>query len=286
MFRKTVGSIILLSFIMFCYGCSYVRSNATGGLASNLKDAVLNYNDLETVKDGGPAYLLMIDGLLLDAPDNEGLLVSAAALYSAYAGVFVSDGERARRLTQKSLDYGLRAVCVRDSNACDLNQIGYEAFEKSIAAMRKADIPALYSLGSAWAGWIQVRRDDLNAIAQLARVEEIMRKVIELDESYQQGSAHIYLGILASFAPPALGGRPDEGRKHFERAIMLSKGGNLMAKVTFAESYARLVFDRDLHDRLLREVLAADPNVPGYTLVNIYAQQKAEKLLSSADDYF
>ena len=152
--------------------------------------------------------------------------------------------------------------------------------------MRKADVPALYSLGSAWAGWIQVRRDDLNAIVQLARVEEIMRKVIELDESYQQGSAHIYLGILASFAPPALGGRPDEGRKHFERAIMLSKGGNLMAKVAFAESYARLVFDRDLHDRLLREVLEADPNVPGYTLVNIYAQQKAEKLLSSADDYF
>ena len=117
MFRKYVGSILLLSFIIFCYGCSYVRSNATGGLASNLKDAVLNYNDLETVKDGGPAYLLMIDGLLLDAPDNEGLLVSAAALYSAYTGVFVSDGHTGPTPDPKIT--GLRtAGCLRASFQC------------------------------------------------------------------------------------------------------------------------------------------------------------------------
>jgi hypothetical protein len=53
-----------------------------------------------------------------------------------------------------------------------------------------------------------------------------------------------------------------------------------------AEFYARLVFDRELHDRLLGEVLAADPKAPGYTLMNTLAQQRANQLLASGKDYF
>jgi hypothetical protein len=30
----------------------------------------------------------------------------------------------------------------------------------------------------------------------------------------------------------------------------------------------------------------ADPNVPGYTLLNVLAQRDAADLLASADDYF
>jgi len=86
--------------------------------------------------------------------------------------------------------------------------------------------------------------------------------------------------------PLALGGRAEEGRKHFEQAIEMSGGRNLMVKVTFARQYARLMFDRKLHDRLLHEVLKADPNLPGYTLINTLAQQEAQELLDSADNYF
>ena len=50
--------------------------------------------------------------------------------------------------------------------------------------------------------------------------------------------------------------------------------------------YARLLYERDLHDRLLNEVLEADPVVPGYTLTNTLAQRDAEVLLQSADAYF
>ena len=59
-----------------------------------------------------------------------------------------------------------------------------------------------------------------------------------------------------------------------------------MAKTLEAEFYARLVFDQALHDRLLGEVLAAEPRAPGYTLINTLAQQRARKLLESGKDYF
>ena len=57
-----------------------------------------------------------------------------------------------------------------------------------------------------------------------------------------------------------------------------------MAKVEFARRYSRLVFDQPLHDRLLNDVLSADPEEPGLTLSNTLAQQQAKELL--ADDYF
>jgi hypothetical protein len=59
-----------------------------------------------------------------------------------------------------------------------------------------------------------------------------------------------------------------------------------MAKVLYARSYARLVFDRPLHDRLLGEVLAADPQAPGLTLSNTLARDEARGLLDEADEYF
>jgi hypothetical protein len=56
--------------------------------------------------------------------------------------------------------------------------------------------------------------------------------------------------------------------------------------VDFAKYYARTLYDRELHDQLLNEVLAADPVQDGYTLFNTLAQTEAKALLESADDYF
>jgi hypothetical protein len=120
----------------------------------------------------------------------------------------------------------------------------------------------------------------------MPRVEALMKRVVALDEHYQQGAAHLYLGVLATVLTPALGGRPEVGKKHFEQAISLSQGQNLMAKLYYAKNYARGILDRELHDKLLQEIIAADPRAPDLTLSNIMAQQQAKELLQSADDYF
>ena len=60
----------------------------------------------------------------------------------------------------------------------------------------------------------------------------------------------------------------------------------LMAKVLLARQYARLVFDRPLHDRLLQEVVEAEPKARGFTLSNTLAQGQARELLAGSDEYF
>ena len=83
-----------------------------------------------------------------------------------------------------------------------------------------------------------------------------------------------------------MGGQPALAREHFEAAIALTGGRNLYAKTLMAEYYARLTFDQALHDRLLSDVLAADPAEPGFTLMNVLAQQRAAALVESGKDYF
>lgn len=279
-------SLLALPLLLALTGCASVMTSATGQLASDLSTAILDQNDPETVEAGAPAYLLLIDGLIRDNPKSESLLLSGSRLYAAYAGVFVKDGARAQRLTAKARDYAERAICLHKAKLCGLGTLTFDDYRTAIAGPEKDDVPTLYALAAAWAGWIQARNQDWNAIADIPRVRMAMERVVALDETYDHGSAHLYLGVIATLAPPALGGQPEEGRQHFERAIAISRGKDLVFKVEYARRYARLVFDRALYDRLLNEVLQAPAEAPGLTLSNTLAQRDARELLKDADKYF
>jgi hypothetical protein len=267
-------------------GCASFATSATSRLADNLSSAILNQDDPETVEAGAPSYLLLIDSLIEGDPRNEDLLLAGSRLYGAYAAAFIREPERARRLARKARDYGDRALCAHDAKLCDLLERPFDDFAAAVALTGKGDVPVLYASGAAWAGWIQANSSDWNAIASLAKVKAMMTRVAELDETYSHGEAHLYLGVFATLLPPALGGKPEEGRAHFERAIALSAGRDLMAKVEYARRYARIIYDRDLHDRLLQEVLAADAVESGLTLSNVLAKRQAKELLDSAESYF
>lgn len=255
-------------------------------MADQLGAAILDQDDPATVRDGAPAYLLLLDGFIAQNPQSPALLQAGSQLYGAYAAAFVDEPERAKTMAARAWEYGRRALCLRRRELCTAVEGPFPPFADAVTRTRAGDVPALYSAGAAWAGWIQAHRDDWNAIAQLPRVRALMERVVELDEGFQRGGAHLYLGVLATLVPAALGGTPEEGREHFERAIALSRGRDSMAKVLFARHYARLVFDRELHDRLCREVLAADPREPGLTLLNTLARRDAHTLLAESDDYF
>lgn len=274
---------VFAAALLFSGGCASLVS----GAADDLSRAILNHDDPATVKAAAPAYLLMIDSLIGEEADDEDLLRQGASLYAAYTGVFIEDRERARRLSDRAFLYGQKAVCEYNEALCDVRRMPFAELEGVLATLDdEDDLPFLSALAQSWLVWIRAHSDDWSAIADLPRTERILETVLRIDESWNSGNAHVYLGILKTLRPPALGGKPEEAREHFERAIEISGGHNLGAKVALAENYARLVFDRELHDRVLREVVAADPRVSGFTLMNVIAQQRAHELLASADGYF
>ena len=164
--------------------------------------------------------------------------------------------------------------------------MAYEEFESLINSTEKKSVGMLYVLGTTWATYVQTHSDEWAAVAELSYVKLLINRVLDLDEGYEQGAAHMYMGVIDTLFPPAMGGQPEKGRKHLERAIALSGGKNLYAKVLLADSYARLVYDRQLHDLMVSQVLSADPKAGDLTLQNHLAKQLATELQASANDYF
>ncbi len=279
--------VILVTLLVSAQtGCSLIMGRVTSGVADSLTVAVLAQDDPELVRDGAPAYLIALDGLIEGDPDNLDLLMSGASLYGSYAGAFVEDPERAARLATRARGYGDRAICVRKKEFCGLSEKPFDEFVLALDDVKEKDLPALYSYGSAWAGWIQANSADWAAIADLPKVQAVMEKVVELDPEIEDGQAWMYLGVLYTLRPASLGGKPEKGREAFERALVVSNRRNLFVHVMYAKQYARLVFDQELHDALLTEALEADPVEPDLTLINTIAQQQAADLLEDGKDYF
>lgn len=283
---KSSAALLVLAAALVLGGCASMVASAGSGLAGNLNDAILNQDDPELVRDGAPAYLLMLDSFVGGAPENAAVLSAAAELYSAYGVVFVDDPVRARKLTARGRAYGRRALCAASAGACGIWDLPYEDFVQRLQSLQVKQVPALYTFGLSWMAYIQAHSDDFAALAKLPQVQAVLQRVQALDRPYQEANIEHFLGVLNTIRPPALGGDFETGLAHYERALRVSGGRDLGVKVDYARYYARTLYERELHDRLLREVLEADPVQPGLTLFNTLAQEEARELLASADDYF
>lgn len=274
---------VLVGFLLLAIlsGCS------VSNLPANLSRAMMNQEDPAIVEAGAPAYLLLLDALILTYPDDESLLLAGSRLYGAYAGVFARNPEQARNMADTAMNYARRALCEYDDEACLLIDGPQDQLLPGLQEnYDEDDIAVFYATGAAWAGWIQANSDNWHAIAQLGKVKTLMQWVASHDPGYDNAMVQVYLGVLETQLPPSLGGQPEIGRRYFEQAIEMTAGRNLMAHVLFAKQYARLMFEQELHDRLLKEALAADPGAEGLTLINRLAQRQAAALLAESSDYF
>ena len=263
-----------------------IQACSIGNLPTNLSRSMMNQEDPELVRTAAPAYLLMLDALVATYPDDETFLIPAAKLYGAYAGVFSNDEAQTQRMANRAKEYALRALCENEEDLCESLDLRVEEILVELDDLDEDELTLVYTYAASWASWIQANSSDWDAVAQLPKVKTLFKWVLSYDADYDNGTAQVYMGVLESQLPPSLGGRPDLAKMHFENAIRASNDKHLMAKVLYAQQYARLLFEQELHDRLLTEVIQADPKAEGLTLINQLAKQQAEVLLAESAEYF
>ena len=276
----------LLVMMLSAVSCGQLISNAKQEFADDLSATILEFDDPETIKKGLPAYLILMSSMIKGDPENADLLESGAKLYGAYASGFTDTEESKRSLANRAFEYASRAMCIRDERFCELKSFSYFEFEMLLASIEKSQAEHLFVFVSSWAGVIEANSSDWNAVAELPKVKAGIQRVLDIDETVSNGNAHLYMAVMESILPPTLGGKPELAKKHYERAIEISNGSNQMARVFYAEKYARMLFDRELHDKLLQQVVDADIGPKEQTLINTLAKQRAAELLDNADDYF
>jgi hypothetical protein len=256
------------------------------GLQDGFSRAIMNQPDPETVREALPTFLVATDAMIEAEPKSVSRLSSGADLYSAFTGLFQHEPERAKLLAKRARSYGERAFCLVADIDCDLDKLDFQQYAEILAEFDDDDVSVLLSYATGWLAWANANRDDWSVAAGLPKIQAVLERIVVLREDFRFGTAHNYLGILKTLRPPSLGGKPEEARAHFERAIEISGGRNLSSRTDYAQYYARLIYDRELHDRLLEEVLKMPVEVPGLTLLNSLAKRRARTLLDSAEDYF
>jgi len=288
--RRWMTCFLLACCLFGGCGCGLLRRGAFSAIspvADNMARSLQKQGDVQLVKEGTPAYILLLDGLVESAPDNPKLLLAAADANTAYAVAFVdkSETERARALYAKARDYGTTVLC-RNKKFRKALKGPIEDFEAAVQTFKKKDVPALYTTATAWANWIISNAGDVAALAQFPRPVALMRRVLELDPSWQNGGAHMFFGIYYAVQPSGAGRDLEKSKKHFDMAAELAGPDFLLPRVTFAEFYARYAFDRELYETTLRGVLESEADRPEFRLINGVSRIRAKSLLDRADDYF
>jgi hypothetical protein len=276
--------------LLLLASCSFQKKMTTLSAASLMEDvAKASYKqaDLRVIREGMPAYLMLMDGMVEGWPDNDRLLLAAAQAYSSYATAFVGADDAVFRdsLLARAKAYALQALEQRGVSSP--LTAPFDQFERQVGQLNRSDIAFVFWSASCWGSWIGARSSSISALAELPRVEVLMRKALILDETFYYGGPHIFMGVLYASRPQIAGGNLDRANQHFLKAIEIGRDRFLMAYVYYADYYARKALDRELFVASLKKVLDTPADsVPELTLMNTVARQQAQALLGKADEYF
>ena len=244
--------------------------------------------DLELARAAIPANLKLIEGLIEELPGNPELRLQAAQAFYGYAYGFVEDedGIRAGKLYRRGLRHALKALALTGLQG-DINALSLDELKRRLDGLGRNAVPSLFWSAMCWAKWIDMHRDDPARLAELGKVVALMQRVLELDDTYYYGGAHLFFGVYYGNRPPMLGGDFERSAAEFDKARAVTKGKLLIVNLLRAQYLARQELDRKQFHQLLTGIVHAPPDLyPDMALANAIAQRKASEFLAKEEEWF
>lgn len=250
--------------------------------------ALYEESDLQLAEQAIASDLKLLEGLIKSDPGNEKFLLLACQGFASYALGFIEDNDpqRAQPLYLRGRDYGLKILnknsLFNKTLISNLDQLGL-----ALKKFDKKDVPALFWTANNWANWITLNLTNTDALADLPKAQLMMQRVLELDESYFYGGAHLFFATIYASRPKLLGGDIEKSKQHFDRCFEYCQEKFLLPYVYYARYYATRAFDEELFTRTLNKVIETpDDILPAQQLPNAIAKQKAKRLLLQLEEFF
>lgn len=244
--------------------------------------------DLQLAEDAMPANIELMEGMIINAPNNSELRNYAAQAYYGYAYGFVEDKnkKRAANFYQRGLKHALYNL--HDEGISQQILKGkLSTLQSNLNDLDKGDVAALFWGASNWAKWIDHNRDKASAIADLPRAAMLMQRAIELDETFFMAGPHIFFGVYYGSRSPMLGGNFTLSEEHFNTARKLNNNQLLMVDLLQAEYLDRQKFDQQAFHKRLNKLINTDSSQANdMALINNIAKRKAKHLLSKESIWF
>ncbi len=279
-----------IMFALILSGCSFQKLalRTTTGIFTYGVEALYDEVDLQLAEQAMASNLKLLEGFHKADPGNKDILLLLTQGFASFSMGFVEDENvsRAKLFYLRARDYGF--LLLKQTKAFrDSIPTQEKHFLDAIQRTKNSDIPAIYWTAFAWGGWIGLSKDDPQAIFDLGKVRAMMTRVIELDESFFYGTAHLFFGTIAGSLPRMLGGDPEQAKVHFEKCLALNDKQLMLAYVYLARYYAQPLLDEALFDKYLKIALQAPVDIlPENRLLTAIAKDKAQKLIIKKQDLF
>ncbi len=289
--NKIITRVMLLSVLLgLLNACSMAKITVRASLPL-IEGGIVAMNretDLKLAKAAIPANMSMLEGMLVNDPQNQELHEYAAQAYYGYAYGFVEDHDRRRasRLYYRGFRHGEAALAEYDLSEAQLEG-RLDALQEAVNRLDEDAVPALFWTASNLAKWIDMNRDSARSLAQMPKAVLLMQRVLELDERYFLSGAHLFFGVYYGSRSPMMGGDFARSEKHFNRARENTDNKILLADLLQAQYLERQRFDRAAFHQYLQQVVDAPADLyPAQALINVIAKQKAAELLKREDEWF
>lgn len=288
--RTPVLPVLFVCCVLLLHGCSMgqlvvrgTQSILDGGL-----EAMNRETDLQLARDSMPANLKLLEGMLVEDPDNRTLLLYAAQGFYGYSYGFIEneDHGRAGALYRRCYTHAQRALALSGLQV-DPETSDAETLAAAADRLGTAAVPALFWSASCLGKWIDMNRDKVASIAGFGNAAALMQRVLELDDDYYHGGAHMFFGVYYGGRAPMLGGDFTRAQHHFDRARAINDNRLLLVDLLQAEYLHRQQLDRQAFNRTLTAVRDAPADLyPDMALVNAIAKQRAATLLALEEQWF
>lgn len=281
-------TLVLLMLLLNACSISQMTVRASMPMVEGGITALYREDDLQLAQGAFAPNIELMEGMLVNDPENRALRQYAAQAYYGYAYGFVedADNQRAAKLYRRGLAHGLRALRLAGLKT-SASESTLEDFAASVQQLDKDAVPALFWSASCWAKWIDMNRDDVTAIGELPKAVALMERVLVLDENYFLAGPHIFMGVYHGGRSPMLGGNFELAVQHFDKARAFNENKLLMVNVMQAQYLERQRYDQATFHQLLTAVMdAAEDLYPEQALANAIAKAKARILLEKEDQWF
>ncbi len=182
------------------------------------------------------------------------------------------------------LDWAEKALALSAPEFVQATQNGV-SHEEAIQKAGEDAVPAMYWYSTNLGKWA-ASKGFATRIKYKDTVKFTMLRVKELDEDFFYAAPYRYFGAFEAATAGIAGGSLEKSEENFKKSVEMAPN-YLGTKVLWADYLAKKNNDRETYERLLNEVVAADPNAdPAIAPENMAEQAKAKKMLASIDDVF
>ena len=214
--------------------------------------------------------------------DREVAVRLARAYY--FLGDTHLDGDERLAAWDKSITAGKRCIAINNEFVTLLEK-GDETEQTAVRVLKADDAPCLYWTSTALGKWAKMQGLG-TTLKHIGTVEAYMRRVTELTPTYFFHAPDRYWGAYFALIPSFKGQDLGKSKTHLD-ASLAGSPQYLPTKVIYADAWAVASQDKAAYQRMLEEVIAADPGQdPDCKAENVAAIDQAKKLLAQADDRF